>query len=347
MENIVVRGFGYSKINNFLVQYDSSSVQPKNGMIVTKVSNVDPESISECLDIVFEENEPTDTMELRKTEDVVIDMVKYSSKDKTISIYANRPFSCKDWNQKMCPPQKNVNNLVKQLENASKNPDLNDESIVSVQEVLGLFDECRSNYLYALKVAGLMPTSSEYISGYNKETGEIIFTYGKDSDKQYFIGKKDGKVYIKGAEALKIKLNYKLRGADLNEFYDRFMKCAEFYANPFLSVKTVGSDVQVTANAEEVIISVKSLFDSSTEFFRLSTEVGKLGDFYRGRQFTCKCEDKRIEFITKSNGQEIFESICVNLADCPQWMHQRLIELKKQRVWENYHKDDHDRFRRM
>lgn len=304
-----------------------------SNLTVTCVKDVSEAEFENCLRIIFKSNQ-----------DVTFNTIQYSKNAKKVYFYTDKKISLEEYNEskftrhKPLTSSKEILEEVKELVSSEKNLD---EDIVSIFDVALLMQQARAKYDSIKDTYG---TYNSYINSvlkdrfsrsallilydfdYKNKQLKVGFKYIGDDFDEITFEKKDDDLYIaKSENVLWDKDILALVGSELSKAYDMFMELADFKCESNHKVKPINSNFLVGISSYGVNIYTIS----STNQFMHDFEL-YLPSYSTSYKYDCNSTS----VISTIKGQEnkLFQSIYVNIDDCPEWSQEKLREIRKSQV---------------
>lgn len=324
---MVVPGVLYAKIKNDFVVFEDEqlSMNNKDGIVVTSVSNISEDELKDCLNTVLNANSDNN-------KNMVIDTVQYSKRDKKVYFYTDRPLSIRQWEeQKKVEAKPNVEKpltkenikTIRQIEKIVTSGINKDETCVSLYDIGVLLTTYRTEYemrknniLQYGREGNEMFPSNIHILDFDSNSKELIIGHGKLSiiGKTY-IGKQYDLTYVRGDFADDFRAVCARNNIKIPELYNKFFEFSPFLEQYSSGISVVDSTFKVDINKSGLSLYRKSSMNPQECDFKVTYEMSE-----HKRGYNYECDSAKIVDSIRGNEKELLKSVFVKIEDCPEWM---------------------------
>ena len=333
MINYVPEHLNDRVINKEIVYSDyPMSIEEKGKYLKpTTLLYVDKYSIEDAIRIVLANNPK-----------IIIHTIQYSESTKRLFLFATKELDVSSW----------YDNLKLRIESHMDNPEL----LQNIKDVLitdkpfkkgvsSLYDVSKIilketqvyngiHSLYESKIIGALkkgfPRCIISIHNFNKETKELSISFNvNESDKFFemsFRKKKNGDLYISRYTPSYYKDQIFYLTADiLSELYDSLLAYNHFLEQFSYNINSSNSNFKTNIGYYGVTVYCHDKSFRTKKLFSLDyTSIDN--------RYNCYCNSSNIISLIKGNEEELLKRIYVRIIDCPEWMRDKLYEIREQQA---------------
>lgn len=319
--------YGRTTVVNKTIVYQDTVLNLKEkgvNLNVTKIK-VEISSFENCMNTIFESNPG-----------VVFNTVQYSYKNEEAIFYTDKKISTEKWEKRNEVTLKAVPKaltLIESIEEVLKYEDSLDPECVSAFDVWSVYRDIRRKR-EALrkkienKINAKLKAISEgyfcYLYDFNyseTEVGLYIKTY---RENHFYFRKNESDLYLYKEDAYVSFDVLALFGAEIEEYYDYCYALKEVEKQMRHNIKVNRFEFYCNFFASSVSI------DNSSETFMETFEVN--GSTFDDEGFECNCNSNNVKQALNGRENEFAKKIMVPIRKCPEWMQEKLSEIRKQQI---------------
>lgn len=291
----------------------------KDGIVVTKLTNVSPFSLEVCLNMIFESNP-----------NVFFDRVQYSKEQETVYFYTydNKKIVTDSWEERNFVKNIPLYSTSQILEEVKRiiNVDQNQEpDCISLFDIVTLFRKKEEEYKRKISSTNL---NNFVIYDFDFEQKELICLYYRFN--HYFkiiFSKKNQDLYVKDSE-MGFDSNILVKYGDvLSTLYDELMEYYDFKMQRTKAINIFHSFFLTSMNAYSINLFVKSFSNEPLNQFGLSALINY-------KKYSYECNSNTMIQIFKDHEDELFKHLFVRIEYCPKWCQNKLYQMRQEQLKE-------------
>lgn len=279
---------------------------------------------------------------------IIIHTIQYSESTKRLFLFANKELDVSSWydnlklrieshmdNQELLQNIKDV--LISNGSFKKGVSSLYDVSRI-IQKESKIYNDLQSVYEQKIKetLSTEFPKNRLCIHGLNKETKELSISFDINKQNNFseisFRKKKNGDLYISRYEPSYYKDQIFYLTADiLSELYDSLLAYNGFLEQFSYNINSSNSNFKINIGYYGVTVYCHDKSFHTKKLFSLDyTSIDN--------RYNCNCNSSNIINLIKGNEEELLKRIYIRIIDCPEWMRDKLYEIREQQAEKEFRK---------